>query len=101
MDNPDIWDGRERRRPDPAHAAAIEGAVAAGIRSAVADSATWDAAAAAMRQHAQSKAGGWLLGGVGALLNRAAWLIVIAVAVYMLGGWAALARLAQGHGGTS
>lgn len=68
-------------------------AVGQGLRDAVADPQLWDAAAKAMRQQAQSAAGGWLLGGVGALGKRAAWVIAIGAGVYALGGWSALAAL--------
>lgn len=76
-------------------------AVAEGIRSAVGDPRLWDAAGRAMREQAQSAAGGWLLGGIGGLAKRLAWIVAIGAGVYALGGWSALAALvkAQGFGG--
>ena len=75
--------------------------VTAGLRDAVADPQLWEAAGRAMREQAQSAAGGWLLGGVGALGKRAAWVIAIDAGVYALGGWSALGALikaqAAGH----
>lgn len=68
-------------------------AVRAGLRDAVADPQLWDAAGKAMREQAQSAAGGWLLGGVGALGKRAAWILAIGAGVYALGGWSALVAL--------
>jgi hypothetical protein len=76
-------------------------AVGAGLRDAVADPQLWEAAGRAMREQAQSAAGGWLLGGVGALGKRAAWVLAIGAGVYALGGWSALVALikaqAAGH----
>lgn len=74
-------------------AVVMRDAVTAGLRDAVADPQLWDAAGKAMRQQAQSAAGGWLLGGVGALGKRLAWIVAIAAGVYALGGWSALAAL--------
>lgn len=67
-------------------AAHIEEAVAAGIRRAVADSATWEAASVAIRAQAQSAAGGWLLGGVRAAVTKVAWVVAIVAGLYALGG---------------
>lgn len=90
--------GPERRRPDPAHAAAIEQAVAAGIRAALSDATTWDAAARAMREHAQSAAGGWLIGGLITLAKRAAWIALFCVAAYQFSGWSGVASLIRTQG---
>lgn len=78
---------------------AITEAVAAGIRQAVSDPAMWESAGKAMREQAQSAAGGWLIGGLRALATRAAWAVVIVAAVYALGGWGAVATLfkSQAH----
>lgn len=73
--------------------AQIERAVAAGIRSAVADPALWEAAGQAMRSQAQSAAGGWLLGGVRSVVTRVAWIVAVVAAVYALGGWGAVVAL--------
>lgn len=70
--------------------AAIEQAVAAGIRRAVTDPSIWAEAGEAMRTQAQSAAGGWLIGGVRSLVTRAAWVIAAIAAVYALGGWGAV-----------
>ena len=77
------------RRSLPEHDA-IRAAVAEGIRDAVGDPALWEAAGKAMREQAQSAAGGWLLGGVRVLLARATWVVAIMAGVYALGGWSAL-----------
>jgi hypothetical protein len=81
------YTGPERRAP--VHDA-IRAAVAEGIRDAVSDPALWDAAGKAMREQAQSAAGGWLLGGVHVLLARVTWVVAIMAGVYALGGWSAL-----------
>lgn len=81
-----------------ANSQAIADAVEAGIMRAVANPALWDAAGKAMRQQAQSAAGGWLLGGIKAAATRAAWIIAIVAGVYALGGWAAVLALLKGHG---
>lgn len=97
MDELTTYTGPERRRPDPAHAAMIAAAVAEGIREAVADPATWDAAGQAMQDRAQRVAGGWLIGGARALLQRAAWVVAILSGVYALGGWGAVVAWVKGH----
>lgn len=82
-------------------AVTMRDAVGHGLRDAVADPQLWEAAGKAMREQAQSAAGGWLLGGVGALGKRVAWIVAIGAGVYALGGWSALAALikaqAAGH----
>ncbi len=89
------YGGPERRAP--VHDA-IRAAVAEGIRDAVSDPALWEAAGKAMRNQAQSAAGGWLLGGVHALLTRAAWALAIVAGIYALGGWTAVAAFFKGGG---
>lgn len=69
---------------------AITEAVAAGIRQAVSDPAMWESAGKAMREQAQSAAGGWLLGGIRALLNRAGWIALIVAGIYTIGGWSSV-----------
>lgn len=71
--------------------------VTAGLRDAVADPELWEAAGKAMREQAQSAAGGWLLGGARALLQRAAWVVAILSGVYALGGWGAVVAWVKGH----
>lgn len=89
------YGGPERRAP--VHDA-IRAAVAEGIRDAVSDPALWEAAGKAMRNQAQSAAGGWLLGGVHALLTRAAWALAIVAGIYALGGWAAVGAFFKSGG---
>ena len=84
-----------------ANATAIAAAVKDGIRQAVADPALWEAAGVAMRVQAQSAAGGWLLGGLRAMVTRAAWVIAILAGVYALGGWGAVIALLKGQGAAS
>jgi hypothetical protein len=68
-------------------------ATADGIKRAVADPAMWAAASEGMRRHAANEAGGWLLSGIKAACSRVAWIAVIGLAVYMVGGWSALVAL--------
>lgn len=76
---------------------AIAAAVESGIMRAVSNPALWEAAGAAMRQQAQSAAGGWLLGGVKAAATRVAWVVAIIAGVYALGGWGAVLALLKGQ----
>ena len=69
----------------------IQAAVADGIKAAVSDPAMWAAAMRAMQHHAQAEAGGWLFGGLKAMFSRAAWMLVIGLGIYLIGGWTALA----------
>jgi hypothetical protein len=93
------WDGlQDRRAPNAITARAIEDAVARGIQAAVANPATWDAAGQAMRVQAQAQAGGWLLAGIKAGLTKIAWILVIFLGVYMLGGGGAVVSLLKGQG---
>lgn len=78
--------------------AEIEDAVAAGIRRAVSDPELWDAAGAAMRMHAQSAAGGWFLGGMIAVLRKAAWVVVVVMGIYLIGGWGAVVAFLKANG---
>lgn len=68
----------------------MRAAVAEGIRDAVSDPQLWAAAIVAIQQHAKAEAGGWLFGGIRAALSRLAWVLVIGLSVYLLGGWSAL-----------
>lgn len=68
-------------------------AVADGIREAMRDPQLWASVLAALQLHAQSQAGGWLFGGLRAVLSKVAWLLTIGMAVYLVGGWSALASL--------
>jgi hypothetical protein len=93
------WNGLEdRRAPNQITARAIENAVAAGIQAAVSDPNTWNLAGQAMRQQAEAHAGGWLMAGIKAALTKVAWVSVIFLGVYMLGGWGAVVSLLKGQG---
>lgn len=70
-----------------ANSQAIAAAVEAGIMRAVANPALWDAAGRAMRQQAQTTAGGWLLGGLVKALKQVAWIAVFVLAAYQFAGW--------------
>jgi hypothetical protein len=94
------YTGPERRQPNIVTAQAIQSAVADGIRQAVSDPALWDAAGKAMREQAKSAAGGWLIGGVRAVLTRAAWIVAILAGVYALGGWGAVLAFVKSQGPT-
>lgn len=73
-------------------------AVSEGIRIAVSDPDVWAAALEAMQMHAKAEAGGWLFGGIKALISKLAWILVIGTGVYLVGGWAALVALFKaGH----
>jgi hypothetical protein len=73
---------------------AIRIAVRDGIVAAASDREVWklalDTLVPVARQHAQAEAGGWLLGGIKAFLSKLAWVAVIGVGIYLLGGWSAL-----------
>ena len=73
----------------------VRDAVANGLRSAFADPATWAAAVAAIQKHTQAEAGAWLFSGVRTLLSRVAWVVVIGMGIYMLGGWTALSSFVK------
>lgn len=70
-------------------------AIEHGIRAAVSDPALWSAAIKAMQAHAASEAGGWLFSGIGAALSKLAWAVIIGLAIYMVGGWTALASFVK------
>lgn len=72
--------------------------VASGIRAAVSDPELWKAVIAAVQAHAKAEAGGWLFGGVAAAMSKLAWVLVIGLAVYLLGGWSALVTLIKATG---
>ncbi len=71
----------------------VRSAVSEGIRDAWADPGFWDAAIKAFQARAQVEAGGWLLGSLKTVVSRAAWLVVVGLGVYLLGGWSALISL--------
>jgi hypothetical protein len=73
---------------------AIRIAVRDGIVSAASDREVWRVALETLvpiaREHAQAEAGGWLLGGIKTLASRLAWVALIGMAIYLVGGWSAL-----------
>lgn len=95
------YTGPERRQPNLVTAQAIQQAVAEGIRQAVSDPAVWEAAGQAMHRQATQAAGGWLLGGVGAVARRIGWVLLIAWGVYSLGGWTALVAFIKANAGAA
>lgn len=74
--------------------------MAEGILAAVGDPQTWQAGREAMRRQAQQAAGGWLLGGVRFILDKLLWAGVALLAIYMLGGWPAIAAALKVKGTT-
>lgn len=71
----------------------LQAAVASGIREAATDPELWASIMTAVRTQAQQEAGGWLLGGIKAVFNRLALLVVVGMGVYLLGGWSALVAI--------
>lgn len=68
-------------------------AVEAGMRRAVSDPAFWAAVAEGLQVHATRQAGGWLIGGISAALSKILLAAVVALGVYLIGGWSALGKL--------
>lgn len=72
-------------------------AVAAGIKQAASDPELWAVALVAMRKRAAASTGNLILdAGVG-LLKRAAWWIVIALGLYSVGGFGAIAAMFKAY----
>ena len=65
---------------------AVSEAIRAGMTAAVASPEFWSASLKAIQSHAQSEAGGWLLGGIKSLLSRVFWAAVILGGIYVIGG---------------
>lgn len=69
---------------------AIEASVAAGVKSAIADPATWSAGFEAMGAHlrdaAQAESGRWVIGWLGWLVKKIALGIAIVAVLYYTGG---------------
>jgi hypothetical protein len=61
-----------------------------GLREVLADPATWEAGSDGLQAHAASKAGGFVLSGLRSLFTRVAAVGILLLAIYMVGGWAAL-----------
>jgi hypothetical protein len=74
-------------------------AVRAGLHAAASDPHLWTAVSNAIAQHARSEAGGWLLGGMRKFVSKMIWFVLFGSAVYMVGGWSALAALFKAHPG--
>lgn len=96
--SPDVLEGHlglvMERIDDVAKAALtpqhVATAVRDGIAAALADPATWAAAAGGVRASTEHHAGQWMVGAVGALLRKALFFIAAGLLVYSIGGWAAL-----------
>lgn len=86
----------ERRTPSEE---ALRTAVRDGIVAAASDPDVWSVAIGTLRQQAQAEAGGWLFGGLKAFLSKLAWIVVIVVAIYLVGGWSAVVAFLK-TGGT-
>jgi hypothetical protein len=78
---------------------AIRIAVRDGIVAAASDREVWklalDTLVPVARQHAQAEAGGWLLGGMKAFFSKLAWVVVIGMGIYLVGGWSAWWRFSN------
>jgi hypothetical protein len=74
--------------------------MAAGIVAAVGNPATWQAGREAMKRQARDAAGGWLLGGLRFVADKLMWAGVALLAIYMLGGWPAIAAALKVKGTT-
>lgn len=69
---------------------AIKASVAAGVKSAIADPATWEAGFSAMQEQlakaAQRESGKWVVGWIGWLVKKAALGIAVIGVLYYTGG---------------
>ena len=74
----------ERRIPD---------LMAAGIVAAVGNPETWRAGREAMHRQAKEAAGGWVLGALRFFVDKLLWAGVALLAIYILGGWNAVAAV--------
>jgi hypothetical protein len=61
----------------------------------VSDPAFWAAAGAALRREARDQAGGFVLDGVRNTFRWVAWVLLIGMGVYLVGGWTALLALVK------
>lgn len=71
-------------------AADVRRAVADGFMDAISSDAFWPAITNGMQRQAHQRAGGWLFGGLRELFSKLAWLFVIGLGIYLVGGWTAL-----------
>lgn len=76
---------------------AIKAAVAEGVKAAIADPETWDAALAAVQRKAVDGTGKFVLSGAVLVLKKFALFISFGIIVYMLGGWSALVAFLKGN----
>ena len=87
----DVQETVDRTSPD---LAALRIAVRDGIVAAASDREVWRIALETLvpiaREHAQAEAGGWMLGGLKVMASRLAWIALIGMAIYLVGGWSAL-----------
>lgn len=74
--------------------------MAEGIRTAVGDPATWQAARKAMTAQAETAAGGWLLGMLKFAIDKLLWALVALIAIYWAGGLPALLALLKAKVGS-
>lgn len=69
---------------------AIQASVAAGVKSAIADTETWAAGFSAMQeqlaQAAQRESGKWVVGWIGWLVKKAALGVAVIAVLYYTGG---------------
>jgi len=66
--------------------AQVSVAIEEGIMRAVSNPELWKQASAAIQLQAKQRAGGWLLGTIGAMFSKAGLFIMGLVALYTLGG---------------
>lgn len=76
----------------------ISKAVEAAILRSVSSEAMWSAAGAAIQRQARDSAGGWLFGGLASTGRRMLWVAFAVLAIYMIGGWAAVAAIVKSWG---
>ena len=69
---------------------ALRIAVRDGIVAAASDPEVWSVAIGTLRKQAHAEAGGWLFGGLSAFFSKVAWLFLIGLGIYLIGGWSAL-----------
>lgn len=74
---------------------ALRAAVRAGIVAAASDPDVWAVAITTLRSQMHHEAGSWLFGGVRAFFSRVAWVCLIGLGVYLIGGWSALMALVK------
>lgn len=73
-------------------------AVAEGISAAMTDEAAekfWNTGLAVLQRQAKTAAGGFVLGGLGALFRRVGLFVLLGGIVYWIGGWSALATFGK------